>query len=151
MPINSVSSPLVHVRQHPDLYLFSDPGLSLAERLVFGLIADAMHLGAHDVRWSCARGRHLVSSSLNWFGFPDGKPDLSLFERVVPLPNASENSLRHEICVTALAEHVALIGLDANVIKGSREAFAEEWPPGGATQSGGVAYGVAFMLTNGQT
>src|SRR5687768_15879311 len=100
MRVSSVVSPIDPVRRHPELYLFASSGLSLAERLVFGLMADAMQLGVQDLRWDFDEGKHFVASSSNWLG-SDTNPDPTLFERVVSLTSARENSIRHEICVAA--------------------------------------------------
>jgi hypothetical protein len=145
MQVNRVVSPIAPVQQHSDLYLFASPGLSLSERLVFGLMADAMWFGSNDVRWHCDEGRHFVGSSFNWLLSADGQTDRTLFERVVPLKSGGENSIRHEVCVMAFAEHVALVGPHVDVIKGSAAAFGDDWLADVVAQSG-ASCGVAFIL-----
>jgi hypothetical protein len=146
MEIKVVPSPLVHVASHPDLYLFNAPGLTLVERLVFGLIYDAMHVGNRDLHWQSDGHCHMVMSKTNWLAADgDNEPDPKLFERIAPLPDAGQNSIRQEICVAAFAQHVLLLGSECVVIKGSLAAFPADWLK--RVSSGGRRlFGVAFVM-----
>ena len=147
MKVRSVLPPVDHVRAHPDLYLFAAPGLLLPERLAFGLMSDAMHLGATDVYWCRDGNRYFVGSSMNWLTSATGQSDPTLFEKVVALKGAEPNSIRHEICVMALTDHVALLTPTLQVLKGASDAFHASWIARIQAQPA-AHFGIAFVLTD---
>jgi len=107
------------VKSHPELFFPGGKpnGLTCANYLV----AEIMALGGHDAAVRRTAGWWLVGSSTDWFGELE---IVTLFHRLVPLPQLGPNTSRAEVIVMAYASNIATIGPS-----GGRVVIAGAEPP----------------------
>lgn len=112
MSNNHMRSPdaLAFVRKHRGSFLsYTSDGIK-AEELVSRIVFDALILGAADIRVLTADKWFLVASSIPWFLQSLGSLQIdSLFERIVPLPEAGANACRSEILLGAFASDIIVV------------------------------------------
>lgn len=148
MDITPLDSPIEQVRKNPEMYLFSGFGIPIAERLMLGLVSDAIALGATNINWLRERNSHFVGSTFNWLGLSGQGVRLEFFDKVVPLEGSPPNSIRHEICLTALCSDVALVGEQVMLVRGTVEAFGADWLSS-ILQRTHSKFGIAFIFSGG--
>jgi hypothetical protein len=133
-----------HVRLHPDMYLFGSTGLSIVERLILGLMSDAMYQNSASIHIFKRESSVLICSERNWLQSASHS-ESELFHRLVPLNNAMQNSVRHEAIVAAFSSDVLLVGAQEKLIKGTVEAFDLNWLKNKLTLCDSC-FGIAFIV-----
>jgi hypothetical protein len=103
------------VRLHRSMYLPSD-ARPLDQVLLLQLVSDILALGIADFAVASFEDWRLVGSDTDWLrlGSAQVGAPLELFNRVVPLIEAGQNSVRHEVVVHAFAEQV-VVGEGRNI------------------------------------
>lgn len=111
MTVSRVPDPVTYIRQHPEMYIPSDER-SLRDKLLLQLASDAIALNVSDLTVKKAGTWTLLGSDTDWLRLGKFQKDSprDLFNFVVPLIEAGQNSIRHEVVVNALAKKVLLFG-----------------------------------------
>ncbi len=109
-------SAIEHIRSKPEMYLPAGAS-SVGTKLVGLLLVDSLALGIHDVQIVRNKDWYAIAADSDWLR--RGKYALNivdLFDRLVPLPEAGINSIRHEVVVAAFACDVLTSVQDETVI-----------------------------------
>jgi hypothetical protein len=122
--MNVISDPVSYVRGRPDLFL--DPNIPRDIGLVKWLLTDILVLGGQEICVKRYEDWWLVGSSMDWLRPPVGLSLQDMFSRIIPLPQAGDNSMRSEILLAAFCEEVVVLGPDSDLtIKGKSGKIEE--------------------------
>lgn len=128
MSIENIQNSVEYVRVHGEMYLPSD-SRPLADKLLLQLASDAITLGVTDIAVIKQSGWIFVGSDCDWLQCGGFRPATirELFFRVIPLLEAGQNSIRHEIVVNAFSEKVVIFSKDELIAIGGICEFEEKY------------------------
>lgn len=111
MEIRIISDVMAVIRKSPGMYVPVD-ARPLSDRLLSMLLQDIISLGVQEFVVKRAGAWTFVASDTDWLHLGKFRPSSAeeLFRRVEALPEAGQNSVRHEGVVRALADKVFLFG-----------------------------------------
>lgn len=106
------------IRARPDLHLPDDE--SLASAIVSSLLETALRQGVVPLALRAGAGWRAIGADGDWLWREDGDGEPYVFEYLVPLPGAIQNSFRGEILLTAFAPFWAAVERGQVVHRSSR-------------------------------
>lgn len=120
MEIKIIDDAVSYVKRRSELFLGSNLPNDIG--LLRWLLTDILVLGGQEIGVKRYEDWWLVGSNTDWLRPPPGLSLQDMFSRIIPLPQAGDNSMRSEILLAAFCEEVVVSGSDGDlIIKGGGE------------------------------
>jgi hypothetical protein len=104
------------IRNHSGNFLNYDSERCKHAEIASRLVFDAILLGVSEIKVHALDGWHLILSTEAWFLRALGSFSVdSLFERIIPFPQAGANACRSEILVGAFADQI-IVAKEGNIL-----------------------------------
>lgn len=113
----TVLDPIDFIKNNPDRFLRHN---NLGLELTTNIVGDALLLVNEPITALNQSKWWIVSCESDWLMNTSDYTVEEIFSRIIPLPEAGQNSMRSEILLTAFANDVVtILGKEITVIKGS--------------------------------